>query len=120
MQVMDPEEVGPLLHLVPLPGGQGVELLARHAEGELKVLRAEVLLQVAAVEVRRQLVVGGEEDVEGVHLVLSCEDGGGGAGPAGDRVAGQGGGGGRSGRRDAIGTEEKDFLFVVAHRLKKY
>ncbi len=119
MQVMDPEEVGPLLHLVPLPRGQGVELLARHAEGKLKVLRAEVLLQVAAVEVRRQLVVGGEEDVEGVHLVLSCEDGGGGAGPAGDRVAGQGGGGCRGGRRDAVGSEVKDFFFVVAHA-KKY
>ena len=67
------EEPDPLLEIVPLPDGHPVELVLRHAEGHLEVCVAEVLLQVAAVEVGRQLVVGGEEDVQGVDLVLAGE-----------------------------------------------
>ena len=67
------EEPDPLLEIVPLPDGHPVELVLRHAESHLEVCVAEVLLQVAAVEVGRQLVVGGEEDVQGVDLVLAGE-----------------------------------------------
>ena len=67
------EEPDPLLEIVPLPDGHPVEVVPRHVEGHLEVGVAEVLLQVAPVEVGRQLVVGGEEDVQRVHLVLPGE-----------------------------------------------
>ena len=67
------EEPNSLLEIVPLPDGHPVEVVPRHVEGHLEVGVAEVLLQVAPVEVGRQLVVGGEEDVQRVHLVLPGE-----------------------------------------------
>lgn len=61
----------PLLQLVPPPLWHGVEVVTREAERELKVVGREVPLQVAPVDVRRQLVVGGEQDVQRVDLVLA-------------------------------------------------
>ena len=92
MEAMDSKEVHLLLYFVPPPLGHGVEVRPGHAKGELKILRTEVPLQVAPVYVGGQLVVGGEEHVERVDLVLSRKRGGR-PRPGGDGVAGQGRGG---------------------------
>lgn len=67
------EKLDSLLQVVPPPDGQLVELVARHAERQLEVGVREVLLQVAPVDVRRHLVVAGEEGVQRVGLVLAGE-----------------------------------------------
>ena len=67
------EEPDPLLEIVPLPNGHPVEVVSRHVEGHLEVRVAEVLLQVAPVKIGRELVVGGEDDVQRVDLVLAGE-----------------------------------------------
>ena len=67
------EKPDPFLEIVSLPNGHPVEFVFGRVEGHLEVGVAEVLLQVAPVEVGRQLVVGGEEDVQGVFFVLAGE-----------------------------------------------
>ena len=50
-----------LLDVVPPPQGHKVELVPAHLEHHLEVLIVEVLLQVAPVHVRWQLIVGVEQ-----------------------------------------------------------
>ena len=62
-----------LLDLVPSPQRHHVELPPAHPEDELKVFVAEVLLQIAPVDVLWKFIVGGQQDVECVNLVLALE-----------------------------------------------
>ena len=62
------EEVVLPLEVAPLPVGQAVEVLPAEPEDHVEVGVAEVLLQVAAVDVAGQPVVGGEEQVQRVDV----------------------------------------------------
>ncbi len=64
-----------LLQIIPLPQWQGIEVTPVHVERHLEVLIVEMLLQIASVQIRRQFVVGCEEDVERVRLVFTGEGG---------------------------------------------
>ena len=107
------KEFDPLLHVVPLPEGQAVELVLAHPERQLKVRVRQVLLQVAPVEVLRELIVGGEEGVERVGLVLPGE-GGRGVGPHGEEGPGEalavGAGGAKLG---VVRSENVSFMVCV-------
>ena len=67
------EKPDPLLEIVPLPNGHPVEVVFRDVEGHLEVGVAEMFLQVAPVQIGREFVVGGEEDVERIDFVLAGE-----------------------------------------------
>ena len=62
------EEMVLPLEVAPLPVGQPVEVLPAQPEDHVEVGVAEVLLQVAPVDVARQPVVGGEEQVQRVDI----------------------------------------------------
>ena len=62
------EEVVLPLEVAALPVGQPVEVLPAEPEDHVEVGVAEVLLQVAAVDVAGQPVVGGEEQVQRVDV----------------------------------------------------
>ena len=62
------EQLHSLFHLISPPLREAVELGPRHLEDELKVRVGEVALQVAAVHVIGQAVVGDHEQVDGVDL----------------------------------------------------
>ena len=66
-KVLSEEMVLPL-EVAPLPVGQAVEVLPAEPEDHVEVGVAEVLLQVAAVDVAGQPVVGGEEQVQRVDV----------------------------------------------------
>ena len=61
------------LEVAALPVGQPVKVLPVQPEDHVEVGVAEVLLQVAPVLVAGQPVVGGEDDVQRVDLVLAGE-----------------------------------------------
>jgi hypothetical protein len=64
------EQSDATLKIVPSPEWQRVELVSVHVEGHLEVGVGQVLLEVAAVDVRRKFVVAGEEKVQRIGFVI--------------------------------------------------
>jgi hypothetical protein len=62
------EELDALFEFIASPLGQAVEFRPGHLEDELKVRVGEMALQVAAVHVVGQAIVGDHEQVDGVDL----------------------------------------------------